>query len=108
MIPDQKEAVKLLALLNKKGNKMSYSYQTEREKLFTDEGQKLFLEIRDRANQLIKRAGCFHAVKAMDGSYGDSWTMIACLDRMVELGELREIERNTWGQYRIFEKPWKD
>ena len=22
---------------------------------------------------------------------GDSWTMLACLDRMVELGEIREI-----------------
>jgi hypothetical protein len=34
---------------------------------------------------------------------GDSWTMLACVDRLVELGEIREIvQADVPGQYRVF------
>ena len=37
------------------------------------------------------------AIKTLSGT---SWTMLACLDRMVELGEIREIrEREVLGPY---------
>ena len=40
------------------------------------------------------------AIKTLSG---DSWTMLACLDRMVELGEIREIRQgHVVGQCRIF------
>lgn len=41
----------------------------------------------------------------ISGSSGDSWLLLACVDRLVELGELREIpQTHTAGQDRIFVK----
>lgn len=80
-----------------------YSYQKEREKLFTDEGQKLFLKIRDNVNQLLRQAGSVRMQEAIGGCSGDTWAMLACVDRMVELGEIFELTQpNTCGQHRIF------
>jgi hypothetical protein len=37
---------------------------------------------------------------------GCTWFMMACVDRLVELGEIKEVLRdNIAGQYRIFVKP---
>ena len=36
---------------------MSYDYAVERPKLFTEEGQVLFLAIRDQAKKLVEYAG---------------------------------------------------
>lgn len=80
---------------------MSYNYQIERQGLFTEQGQIRFIGIRDRVNQLIKNSGAFRLREAKIGS----WEEIACVDRMVELGELVELERNRWGQYRVFTSP---
>lgn len=85
---------------------MPYSYQEEREKLFTDEGQKLLLEIRDRTFRLIDMAGAVSVDKAIAGSSGEAWKMLACLDRLVEIGDIYEVERKhpVRGQYRIFSR----
>lgn len=83
---------------------MAYEYQVERPKIFTEEGTQMLLKVRSTVEQLIKKSGCFHADKAWAGVSGDSWTRIACLDYLVELGELSEVKRDTWGQYRIFER----
>jgi hypothetical protein len=68
---------------------MSYSYLTEKPALFTEEGSVMFTRIRDKALSLLSTAGAFQMGKVMVGG-GDLWTMLACVDRMVELGELRE------------------
>ncbi len=83
-----------------------YNYETEKPRLFTDEGQRMFLKIRDHANELLAKAGAARCQELMDGSGGgDSWQMLACVDRLVELGELREIKYGDCaGQYRIFTK----
>lgn len=86
---------------------MAYSYQTERPKLFTDEGQQMFLAVRDNANRLLASAGAVRMDKAIGVVTGDSWQMLACVDRMVELGELRELTNipvspYVAGQYRVF------
>ena len=82
---------------------MSYSYETQKERLFTDQGQRMFLEVRDRAHRLLKTAGAFRLLEAIAGTSGDSWLMIACVDRMLELGEIRELTgSDVWGQYRCF------
>jgi len=82
---------------------MSYSYEAEKAALFTDEGQRNFLKVRDFCQRMLKEAGAVRADKAMNhwGS-GSSWTMLAAMDRLVEIGELREITSNTWGQHRVF------
>lgn len=82
---------------------MSYSYEAEKAALFTDEGQRNFLKVRDFCQRMLKEAGAVRADKAMNqwGS-GSSWTMLAAMDRLVEIGELREITSNSWGQHRVF------
>jgi len=82
---------------------MSYNYQTERPKVFTDDGQRIFLKIRDRANKLLAEAGAFRMNEVTREVGGDSWMQLACVDRLVELKEIREINYGECpGQYRIF------
>ncbi len=86
---------------------MAYSYETQRANIFTEDGQRMFLKIRDRANDLIKQAGAVRFQEATSGVTGDSWDMIACMDRLVELGELRELKQDGCpGQFRVFVKAW--
>ncbi len=83
---------------------MSYEYKVEREKAFTDEGQRTFLAIRDRVKRLLAQSGAVTMGAAINGATGDSWVMLACVDRLVELGEIREIPQThaVAGQNRIF------
>lgn len=84
---------------------MSYQYEGERNKVFLESNQKMFLSIRDRARGLLDSAGAFNLASVIAGCSGDSWTMIACVDRLVELGEIKEVAReHCAGQYRIFVK----
>lgn len=82
-----------------------YNYNDEKKELFTDEGQRMFLRIRDNAKRLLKDAGAARMEEMISHSGGgSSWTMLACVDRLVELGEIREINqgKDVSGQYRIF------
>jgi hypothetical protein len=80
-----------------------YDYKTERPHIFTEDGQKMFLEIRDRVEELIGVAGAVSMGKAISKSTGDSWKMLACVDRLVELNEIREITGpGVAGQSRVF------
>lgn len=83
---------------------MPYTYQEEKPKLLTDDGQRLFLRFRDRAQSLLKASGAVRAHELMSGFSGDSWVLLACVDRLVELGELRLIEQADLvaTQYQIY------
>jgi hypothetical protein len=72
---------------------MTYNYQTERPKLFDDAGQRVFLKTRDRVRFLITQAGAFRYQEFMNdaGFCGDSWLLLATIDRLVELGELERL-----------------
>lgn len=64
----------------------------------------MFLKIRDQTKALIAKAGVARSDKMMAGCTGESWDMLACIDRLVELGEIHEIP-NTMshaGQHRVF------
>ena len=52
---------------------MTYRYEDLRDTLFTDEGQKSFLKIRDRSKKLLEEAGAFRLNEVLRGSSGDSW-----------------------------------
>lgn len=69
-----------------------YSYEAERPKLFTDEGQRGLLKTRDRVQHLLKEAGACRMQEIMfqDGAI-DLWQSLARVDRLAELGEIREI-----------------
>lgn len=78
-------------------------YVYEEEKKATEEGSRLFLKIRDRVKYLLREGGAVRMEEAIKGNSGSSWAMLACVDRMVELGEIREITpADTPGQFRIF------
>lgn len=81
-----------------------YSYTTERAAVFTESGQVMFLRIRDHAQELLKASGAAMMGAIIENQSGNSWSMLACVDRLVELGELREIpqEGGCAGQHRIF------
>lgn len=80
-----------------------YNYDKQRAQLFTDEGQRLFLKIRDNVQLRLKQAGAVRAQEAWEGCAGDTWDMLACLDRMVELNEIHELTgESVAGQFRVF------
>lgn len=82
-----------------------YNYKTERPFLFTEEGVVLFLAVRDRVKQLIAKRESFTMSEAIDhiGKTATNWELMACVDRMVELGEVWEVSRpDVAGQFRTF------
>jgi hypothetical protein len=82
-----------------------YNYLVEKHKIFTDDGQREFLKVRDQVQFLLKEAGAFKVFSALKGISGDSWLMMAYIDRMVELNEIREITGPAVaGQDRVFVK----
>lgn len=83
---------------------MSYDYRTERPFIFTEDGQLMFLAIRDKTKALISKAGAARCDKMIEDVSGSSWSMLACVDRLVELGEIHEVSNTTSGVllHRIF------
>lgn len=81
-----------------------YNYETERPFLFTDDGQRMFLQIRDKAKRLLKEAGAFRAQELFTEVTGSSWAMIACIDRLVELGEIvcHNDAPEVWSQFHVY------
>jgi hypothetical protein len=81
-----------------------YCYQLERPKIFTEDGQRAFLKARDAAHKLLQEAGAFKMFNPLKGLTGDTWFMMALVDRMVELGEIREVtpKDEVCGQDRVF------
>ena len=81
-----------------------YNYEEQKQKIFTENGQEMFLKIRDKVQLLLKQSGAFMLEKAISGVTGDSWVMLACIDRLVELKEIKEItdKQNVAGQHRVF------
>lgn len=80
-----------------------YNYKEHRERIFTEEGQKEFLRVRDRVNELLLTSKYIDIEQAIGGITGSTWDNMAMVDRMVELGELIEIKPQT-GSPRIFKK----
>jgi hypothetical protein len=82
-----------------------YRYIDYKPQILTDEGQRVFLAIRDRVQALIRAGtGAFTMEKATEaGKSSDPWLKLACVDRLVELGEIREASGpDAPGQYRVF------
>jgi hypothetical protein len=82
-------------------------YTTERPSLFNDGGQRRFIRIRDRAKALMEKTGAATMGSLIAGETGSVWELMACVDRMVEIGDIIEIPNtySTAGQHRIFVLP---
>lgn len=83
---------------------MGYVYAGLKPHIFTEDGQVMFLAIRDNAKNLIRRSGAATMERIIAGQVGDVWHMMACVDRLVELKELLEVPNSLSGagQHRIF------
>jgi len=82
---------------------MSYEYLKERSYVLTKEGQCKMFNVRNVADQAIKISGAVRADKLMDAAgSGNSWSLMAVVDYLVEVGELREIPTYGAWQHRVF------
>jgi hypothetical protein len=80
---------------------MSYDYAEERKGLFTERGVERLIRIRDKARHHIIVSGAFRLQEIGVAA----WEDVACIDYMVEQGELVELKRDCWGQFRVFTSP---
>lgn len=82
---------------------MAYNYSEQRAFVFTEEGQVVFLKVRDRAKYLLKLAGAFNYTAVTKDCTGNSWDITACVDRLVELGEIVPLnEEKCWRQFTVY------
>lgn len=83
---------------------MQYEYKKEKYGVFTAEGTKMLLTISQRVKELIKSAGAARMGEAIGTCPGLSWTMLACVDYLVELEVLREVTNAelVMAQHRVF------
>lgn len=79
-----------------------YNYQQLKPEIFKEENQQTFLEVLAEVEQLLKVAGAFKADRALPT--GDSWLGMAYIDRLVELGIIKEVPTNGFGIDRVFVK----
>lgn len=81
-----------------------YKYKEIKPQVFLEENQKNFLKVRDNIKALLP--DMFTMEQAIRGIYGDSWLAMAYVDRLVELGEIYELELKNYtaGQNRLFKK----
>lgn len=68
-----------------------YRYADFRDQLFTEKGQTRLLEVLSYVRRRIDEGGAVMLVKVLQHMSGDTWFNMACVDRLVELGYLREV-----------------
>jgi hypothetical protein len=79
-----------------------YNYAQERPWIFTDEGQIALIKAYKNAIRLINIAGAASGMKIVYDCAHNTFKMMALLDRLVEMHELREVTGpNVW-ENRIF------
>jgi hypothetical protein len=82
-----------------------YKYEDNKNRIFTDEEQREFLKVRDEVNRLLDISGSFMLQNVFKEIYvGDTDMWLAYIDRLVELGEIKEIKRDCMSQHKIFVK----
>lgn len=82
---------------------MSYVYQEIRPKLFTEDGVRILLQVRETVSRLLPLAGAARAMEIWSGMTDDTWMLLAALDYLVELGDIIEITgEGIAAQHRIF------
>ncbi len=80
-----------------------YNYQKEKANIFTEDGQETFLKIRDNVQRLIKQSGAVTMERSINSVTGNTFLHMACVDRLVELHEIKEVRQDgVMGQHRIF------
>lgn len=75
---------------------MTYNYMTERAFTLTEKGQEAVADVVDFARRAFKVSGAVRSGKFFSAvtGVGDSWKIMACVDRAAELGYIREFPAN--------------
>lgn len=85
---------------------MSYSYETEKANLFTEDGVKLLRSIEAVVDQLLESAGAFRAQEVLrlskEKECGSSFTELACLEYLVKEGKIVCVRNECWAQYKVY------
>ena len=82
-----------------------YKYEDEKKYVFTNPGHFILGKIQVRALEMIQHAGVCRLQNLIDNITCSDWEAMACVDRLVELGILREIAYEyPSGQNRLFVK----
>lgn len=81
-----------------------YNYERMKPTLFLEVMQETFLKIRDKTHRLIDESGAVKMSHIINGFGGiDSWSLMACVDRLLELKEIQEVSYGmVMGQNRLF------
>lgn len=83
---------------------MSYNYETMKPDLFTERGVDMLMKIKDQVGRLLFTAGAFTTEKVTRTVTGDSWLMVACLDYLVEKGEIDLVSDRGMRQHWVYTK----
>lgn len=70
---------------------MSYKYDTYKQFVYTDKGSRVFLSIYQQFQRIVISSGAVTLGKLIDGFTGDNFEVMACADRLIELGEAKEV-----------------
>ena len=73
-----------------------YKYEEMKKEVFTEDGYKTIVKIKRN----IQNRECFNTTELIKNCSGDSWVMLACVDWLVESGEIELVSekgsRNHW------------
>lgn len=81
---------------------MSYDYQKEKRNLFTENGLKTLIKVRDNSIRLSNISEVFTLEKMISNCSGGSWTMLAAVDYLEELGEIKCVHSPGSTQKKIY------
>ena len=82
---------------------MLYSYEVEKKYCLTENGLAELMKIKDYVENLLNESGAFKMQNAWKclGGY-ECWQAMALIDKLVELGTIKEITTPGRAQDRIF------
>lgn len=84
---------------------VKYNYNEIKPQLFTEKGNLMFMKIQKKAHKLLNTAGAFTMVNLLNNTIGDGWLMIGCVERLVEINEIREVTNDDTNELdRVFVK----
>lgn len=89
---------------------MSYSYQTERPYVFSEEGSENVMRAKNYIDKALEQHGAVRCEEAMSGANfkgcPTSWERLVCIDRLVEIGEIRGVRegRGFATQHQVYIK----
>ncbi len=85
-----------------------YDYQECKKTLFTEEGMKDYIKVRDAVKVLLAGPGAFSHTGLMEKLSGiDAWFVQAACEYMIEQGELVCLrgKETAWMQFYVFASP---